>query len=152
MIDAQNEFSRDQSLIAGAGNVLATNSFDCKAAGTDFLGNSLSAFKDKGRGRLMQIVAQLTATVTSGGAATLQVQVIDGTGVDGAGQINAGLRILYQTDAIALATLVQGYQFKLGAIPIGTTQRYISLRFVIGTAAITAGTICAFLANEVQFQ
>jgi len=59
--------------------------------------------------------------------------------------------ILSQSDAIAVASLVQGYKFLPGELP-GGTQRFIRLNYAIGTAVMTAGTLKAALVPSLDVQ
>ncbi|HTR86974.1 MAG TPA: hypothetical protein VMI56_21010 [Reyranella sp.] len=89
---------------------------------------------------------KVTAAFTSGGSATMQVQL------QGSND-NSSWSILEQSDAIAVASLVQGYQFLPGRMvspQSGTPFRYLRLNYVIGTAAMTAGTLVAGLTASLQ--
>jgi hypothetical protein len=78
----------------------------------------------------------ITTTVTSGGAATLQVKYF-----------NDAVE-LYDSGAIALATLVAGYKIQIpisSALVDGVTK----LEYTIGTAVLTAGAWSAALKTNV---
>jgi hypothetical protein len=141
-------FSDAQSLIAGAGTVLCTNSIDTgsaqappqavtQVASAGIGGPLLHDWGRIARGDL-ELVIELTTTVTSGGAATLQIQFIQAD--DGA--LTTNVEVLEETRAYALALLVQGSQFPLRS-PVGVKRRFIGVQYVIGTAAITAGAVFA---------
>lgn len=78
----------------------------------------------------------VTTAVTSGGAATVQFQVVSAD--DDA--LSTNVVIINQTDAIAVATLVAGYQ-EIVALPHKIGGRYLGIREVVATAALTAGAI-----------
>jgi hypothetical protein len=86
----------------------------------------------------LELVIELLATFTSGGAATLQVQFIQAD--DGA--LTTNVEVLEETRAYALAALVIGSQIPLRT-PVGIKRRFIGLQYVIGTAAFTAGSVFA---------
>ena len=135
ILDKQNLWSDAQSIAAAAGTVVSTNAIDLGAAQTDTLGNTLP--RDPGRGGQVEMIATLTETVTSGGAATVQAQLVSSANAD-----LSSPTVLQSTAALALATLKAGYQFRL-ALPAGINQRYIGMQYVIGTATTTAGKVTA---------
>lgn len=147
ILDRETLVSNQQTLALAAGSYLSTDSIDLGAANTTPLGNT--PVTDPGRALRGDILAQLTEDVTSGGAATLEFQLVTGTGVDGSGQINAGLRVEQSTGALALATLKKGYQARL-AMPAGLTQRYLAVRYVIGDFALTAGKVTSGIVFDKQ--
>ena len=132
LLDSQNELSSKQSLIAAVGTVVSTNVID------------LSVDRDIGKGEPVPFLAQITTTVTSGGAATLQLVLETDDN-----EAMASAETLYTSEAIALATLVAGYKFELNHIP-RTNQRYLRASYVIGTADITAGAIQTSVGSEDQ--
>jgi hypothetical protein len=144
MYDIQNTFSSNQALAEDAGSYLGDFSADLGSAGTDALGNAV--VKDLGRGAPVEVVVQVTTAFTSSGSATVQAQLVM---ADDAA-LTSNLVVLDETAAIAVATLVAGYQFRLRAVPQGITKRYLGVRYVIGTATTTAGKCTAFLASSRQ--
>lgn len=142
MLDKQTTFSDQQDLAQAAGTYLSTNAYDQGAAALDTLGNTIT--KDKGRIRELELLVQVTETFTSGGAGTLQVNLI----TDDAEALGSPT-IIQSSPAIALATLKAGYQFRL-ALPAGLAERYIGCQYVVGTATMTAGKVTAGLINAKQ--
>lgn len=53
------------------------------------------------------------------------------------------------TAAIPKASLVAGYLVAAVALPIGSYERYLGIIQNVGTAALTAGKINAFLTTDV---
>lgn len=99
---------------------------------------------DPGSGNTLYVVICVDEAFASAGAATVQFCVIDelDTTLDGSS------RIIVQTDDIAYTTLTLG---KVIVIPIPAgliTQQYLGLRYDIGTATTTAGTVSAFIALQ----
>jgi hypothetical protein len=140
ILDKQNMFSEAQAVTA-LGNTLSTNTIDLGVAGTPVVGGLIT---DVGRGGNVEVVAQVVTAFTSGGAATLQVQLVM---ADDAA-LTSNLTVLDETAAIALASLVAGYQFRMGTIPGGVTKRYLGIRYIVGTAVMTAGAVTAGLAKD----
>jgi len=97
------------------------------------------------------LLCQVSTAFSSGGSATLQIQVQsapdNGSGSPGA------WAIIEQSDAIPVASLVQGYKFLAGAmVSPATPGRFLRLNYVIGTAVMTAGTITAALVPALDQQ
>jgi len=140
LIDKQNQFSADAGdSPTGTGSTVSTNIIDLGVA-HDIGG----AVTDQ-----LMFLCEVVAAFTSGGSATLQVQFQtapdNGSGAPGAWSI------LSQSDAIPVTALVQGYKFLPGELP-GGTQRFIRLNYVVGTAAMTAGTLKAALVPSLDVQ
>jgi len=128
------------NLTTGNSPVLSTKSVDQFPAGTDALGNVV--FKDPGAGRPIDAYVEINTTaLASGGAATLQVELIM---ADDAA-LSSNVVSLLQSAAIAKASLVAGYRFRLGRVPNGATKRYLGFRYTIATNDFTAGALTAAL-------
>lgn len=143
ILDLQNILSDAQSLVQAAGSYLSTNTIDLGANGTTFNGGTPQS--DPGKSEL-ELLIQIVTTCTSGGAATVQVQLVM---ADDAA-LTSNLTVLAESAAIGYATLVAGYQFRVGAVLPGVTKRYLGVRYVIGTAAITAGAVTAAVVIDKQ--
>lgn len=149
LFDKQNMMSDGQAITTGT--AYSTNSIDLGAAQSHpYYGTIPNALNDFGRGTEKLIHAQVVETFISAGAGTLTVSLITGTGVDANGLINAGEKVLESTPALALATLVAGYQFRFRAIPNGIDQRYLGLKYVVATADFTAGKVTAGIVHDKQ--
>ena len=84
---------------------------------------------------------------TSGGAATVQVKFI----TDPNEALNAGPTVLWESGAIAVASLVDGYLFGSLRLPKpDKLERYLAAQIVIGTATLTAGTFNIYLTDNPQ--
>ena len=93
----------------------------------------------------MYLVIQVTTAVTSGGSATVAFQLVSDAqsplAADGSETLH------FATAAIPKATLVAGYELVI-PVPLegsNTYERYLGLQQSVGTAALTAGAINAFL-------
>ena len=101
--------------------------------------------QDLGNGRQMYLVIQVDTAVTSAGSATVSFQLVS----DGAATLAAnGTETLhYASAAIPKASLVAGYEIVV-AVPLEGSvayERYLGVQQNVGTAALTAGKINAFL-------
>ena len=140
LIDKQNQFSADAGdTPTSTGSSVSTNIIDLGIA-RDIGG----AVTDQ-----LMLLCEVVTAFTSGGSATLQVQFQtapdNGSGAPGAWSI------LSQSDAVPLASLVQGYKFLPGELP-GPTQRFLRLNYVVGTAAMTGGVLKAALVPSLDVQ
>lgn len=146
IIDNRFIFSDAQSVAAAAGTLVSTNAYDNGAAVTA-PGGFGTVRSDPLRGlEHMELLVQLLTTVTSGGAATLQFQLVQ---ADDAA-LTTNVVVLQETPVLALATLVAGYRPRLRLPAMGLSQRYMGLRYIIGTATTTAGTVHASLVPAVD--
>ena len=142
LLDKQNQFSADAGdSPTSVGSVDSTNIVDLGT--TRDIGDAVTAN--------LFLLAQVVTAFTSGGSATLQVQVQiapdNGSGVPGAWSV------LEQSAAVAVASLVQGYRFLNGGIPNApVAYRLLKLTWVVGTAAMTAGAIRAGLVPALDAQ
>jgi hypothetical protein len=127
-------FADNQNLAAAAGNVLLATSHDTRVAGTPVIGGPL--IRNFGAANPMDITFVVTEAFTSGGAATLQWQIIQAD--DGA--LTTNLEVLRQTGAEGFALFTLGSWFHLGKVP-SMDRRFLGVRLVIGTAATTAGKV-----------
>jgi hypothetical protein len=135
LIDKQNQFSADAGdSPASTGSTASTNVIDLGVARD--IGGAVTD-------QLMLLCEVVTAFI-SGGSATLQVQFQ--TSPD-----NSAWSTLAQSDAIPVASLVQGYKFLPNEVP-GGTSRYLRLNYVVGTAAMTGGVLKARLVPSLDVQ
>ena len=140
LIDKQNQFSADSGdSPTTTGSTASTNIVDLGIA-RDIGG----AVTDQ-----LALLCEVVTAFTSGGSATLQVQFQ--TAPDNGSGSPGAWATLAQSDAIAVASLVQGYKFLPGELP-GGTSRYLRLNYVVGTAAMTAGALTAALVPSLDVQ
>lgn len=94
---------------------------------------------DYGAGENLDVTFNIMQTLTSGGAATVQFQLVQAD--DNALTVN--VQVLNQTDAVPFATLVAGVKVPLHwdrAAPYVPPKRFLGVRTVIGTAVLTNAT------------
>jgi hypothetical protein len=130
---------------------VSPNVLDVGPLGTPVgIGSSANLGRDLGQGEPMWWIVQVITTVTSAGAATVAFVLRSAA--------NAALTTtpidLVSTPAIAKATLVAGYAFKvrLPSAPVGVTgwQRYVGVVATVGTADLTAGKFESMLVKDEQ--
>jgi hypothetical protein len=139
IIDAQNSFTATSNGALTGDSPTSTGS----TASTNVI--DLGVNRDIGGAVTddLYLLCEVVTAFTSGGSATLQVQyqiAPNNAGSPGAWATYA------ESDAIPVASLVQGYKFLQGrpvSPPPGAEGRFHRLNFLIGTAAMTAGTIVA---------
>lgn len=119
-------------LVTAVANNVSTNVVDMAGVGT---GNTA---RDLGQGEPLELAIMILQTLTSGGAATVQFQLVD---ADDAA-ISTNVNVIVQTDAFAYTLLTAGKIIPLHwdrAAPY-TPRRYMAVRVVIGTAVLTNAT------------
>jgi hypothetical protein len=140
LLDSSNQFSASQAVTA-LGSTASTNIIDLGIARD--VGDAVTAS--------LYLLCQVATAFASGGSATLQVQVQSAPD-NGSGSPGTWSTI-EQSDAIPVASLVQGYKFLPGAMVSPTTPgRFLRLNYVIGTAAMTAGAATAALVPSLDQQ
>lgn len=89
------------------------------------------------------VLCQITKAMTAGGTSlAIAIEVDDDSAFGSA-------TVLVESEVIAAATLVAGYQFKL-AIPAHISERYMQLRYTIVGTFSGGGTISAGLVIDLQ--
>ena len=125
----------------------AATALSTAATGLALVGNVLDQMiaKDAGEGRPLYLVIQVTTAVTSAGAATVQFEFVSDSvaalHVDGSAQVH------WASAIIPKASLVAGYEL-ITPLPWGsgvTYKEFLGIEQNVGTAALTAGAINAFL-------
>ncbi|UOF77489.1 major capsid protein [Caudoviricetes sp.] len=126
-IDYQNTF--DPTGTALTATRVSTNYLDTRGAG------------DVGIGCPLYVDIVVHTLFASGGSSTLTVtlETDDNTSFSSA-------TTLWTSGAIPKASLVKGYRLQF-PVPVGA-ERYLQLRYTVGTADFTAGKLNAFLLPE----
>ena len=144
ILDMQNLCSDSQDLSQAAGSYLSTNAIDLTGGTFTSPGGYGTIPRDAAKGENLNFYVQVDETFTSGGAATLTVELIMSANSD-----LSSYTVLHTTPALAMATLVAGYQIRIAVPYVGLTSRYLGVRYTIGTATTTAGTCTAGIAKDV---
>jgi hypothetical protein len=134
ILDFQNLFSDAQGPItADAGS---TNVIDLGAPGSVFSGRAQT--RDIGPGTALEVFAIVDQAFDNLTSMVILLQTDDNSGFSSAATV-------WTSNAVLLASLVIGYQFKLPTIPWGTTERYLRLFYDLTGTAPTVGKITAGL-------
>lgn len=131
ILDTQLNFSLAQALTS-TGDTASTNVYDTGAAAD--IGN--------GQQELFTFIRVGTA-FTSGGAGTLQLVLQDSAD-------NSSWADIEVSPVYALAALTVNKILRQGRIPVGT-RRYLRVAYRIATAAMTAGTVDAYIVLDPQY-
>lgn len=130
-LDRQLTGSAAQSVAMAAGSVFSTDVIDLANSGRDI-----------SRANELRALCLVGAAVTSGGAATLTVELVQSANPD-----LSSPDVLYTTGAVALANLGAGAVLVDTAMP-ATTKRYLGWRFTVGAATTTGGTVTATITKN----
>lgn len=131
-LDKQNEFADATAIGASTGRRLIGNVID--------LGENV---KDFGHGESAYLVIQVAVTATSAGSATVSFELV--SDAQAAITTDGSATVHHVTEAIPVATLAAGYRVAVIKLPQGSYERYLGIIGNVGTAALTAGSIDAYL-------
>lgn len=135
ILDELNEFADATALsTSGTGAALVGDVIDLGVNPNDVEG--------------MYLVIQVDTAVTSAGSATVAFALA--SDAQAAIAVDGSATTHFATPAIAKATLVAGYRVAAVALPKGTYERYLGIIATVGTAALTAGKINAFLTDNIN--
>lgn len=118
------------------------------AAGSYLIGDVLdtSIARDLGGDKALYLVVTVDTAATSGGSATLQVNLV----TDDNASLSSPTTVV-SSAAVAVASLTAGKTVMAVQLPMEGTayERYLGIQQVTGTAAFTAGKVNAFLTTDV---
>lgn len=114
------------------------------AASTSYI--DLGVSRDIGVGQPIEVFCEVMSALVSGGSSTCVFAVETDTQSSFATAVT-----LIATAAIAKATLVAGYRPINAKLPAGV-QRYIRMKYTVGTTDFTGGTVTAGLILDQQNQ
>ena len=142
-IDKQNEFSDAQAVTATA---ISTNVIDLYAGTGASAANNV--LRDIGAGEdVYLVVLTQTAATDSGSNATLTVTLES----DSTANLATSPTVHFSTAALAFAAFSPaGTTLAAVKLPIGSYERYLGVRFTVGSGPLTAGAFDAFLTKDVQ--
>ncbi len=158
--DVQCDFSYTSTASAyaiptsGTGTFLLPNTYDTgplgayltelTASDTTLSGN-VNTNRDLGGGDPLWLVLDWTTAVTSGGSATLDVQFVTQSV-----STLASPTVIYDFTAIGYASFTKGYR-QIAKVPRSASYaQYIGVQVVVGTAALTAGSVVAWLGKNIE--
>ncbi len=148
LIDKLNTFSWETALTATAiSDVIDLLPVSGAIGAGSTGGPSANVTKNLGGGQPLYLHVLVTTTLDSSGeAATLTVTLES----DDAAALNTSATVhLTVASAVAEATLAAGYWIAKGIpIPPGDYQRYLGVRYTVGTENFTSGKVSAWLSNN----
>lgn len=112
------------------------------AATTNYI--DLGSARELGASPHQSILVTVDTAATAAGAATVTFQLQ----CDSSSSFSAPVTVI-QTDAIAKATLVPGYQLIL-PLPFGLNKQYVRVNFSVATGPLTAGAFSVNVITGVQ--
>lgn len=112
------------------------------AASTNYI--DLGVARDIGNSEEMFLMVHVTEAATASGSATVNfsLECDDNSSFSSA-------KTVYDSGAVAKATLVLNYQFFI-PIPPGCDERYVRLYYTVGTGPLTAGKFTAAIVDKIQ--
>lgn len=118
-------------LVTAIANNLSTNVIDLAST-------KVAQPADYGQGNELDIIISVVNTLTSGGAATIQFQVVQADDT----AITTNVNVLDQSDVIGFASITAGLIITLNwnRTLLGVARRYLAVRYVIATAVLTNAT------------
>jgi len=122
---------------------------DTTGAATKLVGDVIdlgAASRDIGQGEPLYLCIQVDTAVTSAGDATVAFELA--SDAQAAIAVDGSATSHFKTAAIGKANLVTGYRAVMVALPSGTYERYLGILATVGTAALTAGKVNAFLTKD----
>lgn len=138
LMDQHATFAEGEAIGASTGRRIVGDVYD------------LENIRDIGSSDNVWLVVQVATTFTSGGAGTLQLEFVSDAQAALATDGTATEHIV--SPEFALADLTAGTVLIRQALPLETSgapyERYIGLLANVGTAAMTAGTLTAFLTQN----
>lgn len=136
ILDLQTRFSDAQAVTATA---ISENVADLRVAATPTV-------VDHGLGEDLWLIVMVGTAATSGGSATLTITLES----DSTADLATSATVHYSSGSIALAALTANALLVRTKLPSGNYERYLGLRYTVGTADLTAGTFNAFLTPNVD--
>lgn len=98
---------------------------------------------DFAKGPLKEVHIRIRTGFTTGASGTVQFRIqTDSTNAFGSPTT------IYDSGAIAAATLVAGYRLPVIALPIGVNERYVRILYTVATGTVAAGVIDAELVTQ----
>lgn len=137
LLDGETQFSNRQAITA---SVASTNYIDLQDTGQR--PNSPGKLTRDIGGWNNNLLIQVTQTFVGGTSVQVQFQTDDNPSF-------TSPKTVGQTAAVPVADLKAGYRFGVSDFPVGTSERYLRLNYVVvGTP--TAGTITAAVTAGVE--
>lgn len=142
ILDKFNEFADAQAVTSTA---ISTNVIDLAPLGG---GTGTNTVRDIGSGEDVYLVVRTVGAATdSGSDATLTVTLES----DSTENLATSPTVHFSTGAMAFAAFSPaGTELAAIKLPAGNYERYLGVRFTVGSGPLTAGTFDAFLTKDAQ--
>lgn len=138
ILDERNEFADAVALsTGGTGSALVGDVIDLGGSGRDI-----------GIGEPLHAIVTVDTTVTSTGSATVQFHLV--SDAQAAIATDGSASYHFSSAAIPVASLGAGARPVAVALPSGNYERYLGVLATVGTAALGAGKVNAFLTPDLQ--
>lgn len=135
--DTQNEFSDSQAVTATA---ISTNVYDTQSE------DQSNTVVDLGAGGDLYLVVEVDAAATAAGSATVTFTLES----DSTANLATSATTHFSSSAIGKADLTIGARPVVVKLPAGDYERYLGVRYTVGTGPLTAGAFSAYLVDEVN--
>ncbi len=136
LLDSLLQFSDPQALTATA---ISENVIDLGPLG----GATANLIRDIGAGEPLHLSILVTTTLDSSGEAATLTTTLESDSVVG---LDDSATVHWTSGSIVEATLAAGYWIAQGIIiPPGAYERYLGLRYTVGTENFTSGAVKAWL-------
>jgi hypothetical protein len=140
-MDRQNTFSNDQAITATA---ISTNVIDLGPLGGVTPANLI---RDIGAGETLYLHILVTTALDSAGEAATTTVTLES---DSTANLATSATVHWTSGSIAEAVVgVAGYWIAKGVpLPSGAYERYLGVRYTIGTENMTSGNVTAWISNN----
>jgi hypothetical protein len=141
IMDRQNTFSNDQAITATA---ISTNVIDLGPLGGVTPANLI---RDIGAGETLYLHILVTTALDSAGEAATTTVTLES---DSTANLATSATVHWTSGSIAEAVVgVAGYWIAKGVpLPSGAYERYLGVRYTIGTENMTSGNVTAWISNN----
>jgi hypothetical protein len=141
IMDRQNTFSNDQAITATA---ISTNVIDLGPLGGL---PSANLIRDIGAGEPLYLHILVTTALDSAGEAATTTVTLES---DSTANLATSATVHWTSGSIAESVVgVAGYWIAKGVpLPSGAYERYLGVRYTIGTENMTSGNVTAWISNN----
>lgn len=138
MLDNKLVFADSMAITGAAATFSSTHILDMGPLATGNLYRNLAVSE-------LFLITRFEVTLTSGGSATVSVRLMG----DNNSAMSSGALILQQSSLVAYAGITAGTVYKT-PLPRVNMERYLQVEYIVGTAALTAGTVSSWLSPTAE--
>lgn len=140
LIDRQNAFSNEQVLTATA---ISTNVIDLGPLG----GDTANTIRDIGAGETLYLHILVTTALDSAGEAATLIATLES---DSTANLATSATVHWTSGSLAEAAVATAGTWiaKGVAIPAGAYEKFLGVRYTVGTENFTTGKVSAWLSNN----